>query len=518
MAACAVAFSASAAVSFSGYTSIPAEGEVTEITSIEITFPGCDEIEINDAEGIYMVDGNYDDVAGSAKVTYGTNVLKYTPDEPITAPGTYTLCIGTEILAGYVYNGDDADYLDNPDEIYLQYTIGSQQGGGVNFDNAEVDPKQGSVTSLETIKISYPNAPEVYFYDRSKVTMTRDGAPVAIASMTDGFGIEVKLESAQTESGEYVLTIPALELGGYTETDGKDNETDLVYKWTIAAPVAYDLTLELSSPTNPNADGELSAEKQLISFFFASPETGLVAASGTEDNVTIREIDGDFERSGHLRKAFGLDASKTYFSVEFGAEPRYNGKYEIVIAKGAFGNDVWASNPEAGRTNDEITLTFTLVDGAERVFYTIEATEITPAETTVENGNMLTEFTVKFDTDVTLAPEAHATLAGKTADFNESAVIASTGDNRTFTVKFETVPTEDGVYVFNIAQGAFVGTEGNMSVEINKEYTLTSSNGVDMIETVDGETVVYNLQGVRVNAENLPAGIYIVNGKKQVIR
>ena len=45
--------------------------------------------------------------------------------------------------------------------------------------------------------------------------------------------------------------------------------------------------------------------------------------------------------------------------------------------------------------------------------------------------------------------------------------------------------------------------------------------GVDMIGASDvnnGETVIYNLQGVRVNSDSLQPGIYIVNGKKVAIR
>lgn len=49
------------------------------------------------------------------------------------------------------------------------------------------------------------------------------------------------------------------------------------------------------------------------------------------------------------------------------------------------------------------------------------------------------------------------------------------------------------------------------------------SKGLSGIEAVEadaenGVNEIYNLQGIRVNRSDLPAGIYIVNGKKQVIR
>jgi len=515
LAASAVALSASAEVSFENYVSDPTQGEVTEITSIEVTFPGCAEIEVMDSESIRLLNASDEVISGSVKVPYGTNKLIYTPDAAVTEAGTYRLSIGEYTLTGYNGYSDDGytEFLDNPSEIILEYTIKGQ--GGINFDNPAVTPAQGTVTSLETITVTFPEAPEVYVNDKSKVTLTHNEENVADLTITDGSSLTVKLAQEMTAPGEYALTIPANELKG--PNDSGSNQNDIVFKWNIPTPATYDLTLDFNSPIKPNADGEISAEKQLTAFFFVSDMAGLDAATGTEENVTLREVNGDFETKGLLKKAYGLSPEKSYFSVEV-SEPRYNGKYEIVIAKGAFGDAEWLANPEYGHSNDEIVLTFTLVDGAEHQFYTIEPTGVTPSDNTVDSCEMLKEFTITFDTDVTLTDGAYATLAGRDADFNQTANITSTGDNRKFAVTFETVPSENGVYVFSILQGAFAGSDGNMSVEINKEYTLDGSDAIDAIATEDSETTVYNLQGVRVEAEELPAGIYIVNGKKLIIK
>jgi hypothetical protein len=42
--------------------------------------------------------------------------------------------------------------------------------------------------------------------------------------------------------------------------------------------------------------------------------------------------------------------------------------------------------------------------------------------------------------------------------------------------------------------------------------------GVTTIVNTTANTGIYNLQGVRMNGENLPAGLYIINGKKVVIK
>lgn len=512
LAASAIALSASAAVTFDNYVSVPATGDVTEISTIEVTFPGCAEIEIMSGEGIRMVNANDEAVAGTAEVPYGTNKLKFTPEATITSSGTYKLIIGEYSLTGY--NEDYTEYLDNPTEMTLTYTI-KNQSGVISFDNPVVSPAQGTVVSLETISITFPDAPEVTVNDKSRVTMTREGENVSILSISDGNAVTIQLSEAMTAPGVYVLTIPANELKG---SDDTANQTDLVFKWEILSPVTYDLTLALSSPTKPNENGEISANKQLLSFFFVSEMTGLDVPEGTENNVTLREIDGDLELHGHLGKAYGSDSNKSYFAAEFNDEPRYNGKYEIVINKGAFGDEKWIANPEFGHSNDQIVLTFTLVDGADREFYTIEPIEVTPSETTVDSGEKLREFTITFDTDVTVTEGAYATLASNDVDYNQSANIVPTDDSRKFTVTFTTVPVEKGVYVFNILQGAFAGADGNLSANIVREYTIDGSDAIDTVSTENGETAVYNLHGVRVDAENLPAGIYIVNGKKVVVK
>lgn len=68
-----------------------------------------------------------------------------------------------------------------------------------------------------------------------------------------------------------------------------------------------------------------------------------------------------------------------------------------------------------------------------------------------------------------------------------------------------------------------LNTPGSYSVVYDpKAMTIVFSeedyNGVKALNTDNGEEVIYNLQGVRVNKANAAPGIYIVNGKKTVLR
>lgn len=60
-------------------------------------------------------------------------------------------------------------------------------------------------------------------------------------------------------------------------------------------------------------------------------------------------------------------------------------------------------------------------------------------------------------------------------------------------------------------------------VDLNAQTILvTGETGTGAIRTIsdalNGEEVIYNLQGVRVNRNNMPAGIYIINGKKVAVK
>lgn len=86
---------------------------------------------------------------------------------------------------------------------------------------------------------------------------------------------------------------------------------------------------------------------------------------------------------------------------------------------------------------------------------------------------------------------------------------------------------EDGEYELVIPEGFLIVTvdgEMNISPDIWLEYTISRDSGVDILNG-DSHFDVYSLQGIRLlttddasAVRRLPAGIYIVNGRKVVIR
>ena len=70
------------------------------------------------------------------------------------------------------------------------------------------------------------------------------------------------------------------------------------------------------------------------------------------------------------------------------------------------------------------------------------------------------------------------------------------------------VESVEGAHSFSV--------DGPVAVKLS-----ASSTGIEAVEaeaTGAATRTVYNLQGIRVNADNLPAGIYIINGKKVAVK
>lgn len=474
------------AQSFENYVADPEPGVVEELSTIKVSFPDFEDIDINSADGIMMM-VNWNDIDITVREAPADgNYITVTLSQPMTEAGEYYLMINEGALCGY-----DAAYnpTDNSD-IYIVYTIqGGGEGGDLNYEFTAT-PEEGVVTELSTIKLVFPNIYDLDYNAQEDITATRNGGPVDGISMktVEGHNLQITFAETQTQPGEYVITIgegafcafdeefnyldnpepivltytiegaaeeldfsyisnpensafaselsvvdiefPALQyvevnqelvnvtVGGEalandkysivnpdvnssihnklmlyftpaltseekasvqivflpnslkaTDSENNDNLSSnanaIEINYTLAPEVKQDLTFILANSTKLNENGELSAEKQLNSFFFAVELPGIEPTPGEGANVTIKEDNGQFERSGRMQKAYGLNGDWSYFSVNIGSEPRNNGAYTITIAPEAVGDELWLQNQNFGRTNAEVVLHFTLVDGID---------------------------------------------------------------------------------------------------------------------------------------------------------
>lgn len=513
------------------FTVDPAEGTVEELSKVALTFPNAIEIDFATADDNYVT-LNGEKIEGvKSSYKFSSNVATFTFENATKASGTYEFVIPAGNLTAYGNLSDEGEYQtieNNPADIKVVYTI--ESGAVVDFAYTAAPANGETVNGFTDAAITFGSLESVEVTDKEKISVSVNGSALALpeyTATTEGNVLTVGIVSP-IEEGKVEIAIAEGALNGSVNGMTEANSDAISLAYTVAAPVQYDLTLELSSPTKPNAEGQISAERSIESFFFAATVKNLNVNSANEAyNVTIKEVNGDFEREGKLRKAFGLNQNYTYFSVSFGTEPKYNGEYVITIEKGAFGDAIWVENPELGHSNETIELVFTLVDGLERVNYNVAPVSVAPAEGKYAAGEDFATVTLTFAEGIELVKGMETVwMVGKGAlTYQESAQLVKNEDG-SFSASFA-APTENGEYLFSVLAGAFgdaefvasEGKSGNGSVSIELNYELDTTSGVGTIGADEAANGVYNLQGIRVadTLEGLPAGLYIVNGKKVAV-
>lgn len=513
LAASAVAACAMAAPDMS-YTITPESGTtVTELSTITLEFPGWGYSEVNSRSDVTMTH-NGNPIQFTIEDSYTSGIFTFKLSETATAPGEYVLNIESYALGV----GSDMDYGD-VEALNFKWTIA---GESVNLDftcNSDPGDKQ-AVDGIEGIEYTFPGLDAVEV-EAGNPAVKVNGTDLLFSDYSvfcNANKVILSFEPAISE-GEVSVTFPAGSVKGTKDTDQTTNPADIAFSYMVAAPVVYDLTLKIGTP-KPNDDGEIDlSSKSMTNPVFYCEVAGLDVAEGTEANVTIKEVNGDFERSARLTKSFGINSSWSYFTANFGSEPSFNGDYVITVAKGAFGNAAWIANPAYGQSNDEIKLTFKVIGAKDYEVNTLEA-KITPdPSATYLNFSEIATVKVSFDTEVTATAEAAGTMTCGD-DFNFTQTRAFTKDGDAFAVTFNAPDTPAAVaeYGFTVPAGVFKDAAGNGNKAIDVVFNVTDTNGVDSVLDEENAAAVYNMQGVRVNAKELPAGLYISNGKKFVVK
>lgn len=113
---------------------------------------------------------------------------------------------------------------------------------------------------------------------------------------------------------------------------------------------------------------------------------------------------------------------------------------------------------------------------------------------------------------VNLAEEGYAAN-----NYNHTAKIEAVegAANPTFAVSFPVKPTKSTTYTLTARQGTFTLDGYAESPEIKKTFSLTTGIDGIIVEGEEGLTI-HTINGIQLRADwkNLPAGVYIVNGKK----
>lgn len=105
----------------------------------------------------------------------------------------------------------------------------------------------------------------------------------------------------------------------------------------------------------------------------------------------------------------------------------------------------------------------------------------------------------------------------KSLDTNTFALLIE-HTNSTDQLMFYTKETDD---VTNAKDATLVFKKKDLVPQLTIVYAPKDATGIESLKTnvsATSDNKVYNLQGMRMNSNNLPAGIYIKNGKKFVVK
>lgn len=487
-------------------------------------------------------------VAGSMKLTFN---LKTGSGVNRELKGTWKI----ELLKDKIqYVWDTADASKNTKNVAYTYEFTVGTGGGDTPENPD-DPKgdavkyditmTGTTPKLEGFAVTGVDSPRdategIQFIfnctnmkttDQSLVTITGPGynqtAPLFYNMGTmDGKGSNLiaKFGANFYYSGEYTLTIPKGVMGDETwfedHEKGRANEAVEV-KFNVkghSGPVEN--TTFNPSKVTPTPNTEIPGMANVaITFpekcFFTE---GTTVQVNYMTNMAATSYDPFCEAT--IKRV-----SDTEVMLEFAeVAKKKNAKYQIIIPKGTFWDAAHEADKEAGAFSSELTYLWTVSGVVESV----EVTGHTPASdakvsgfskgegisiATSDNARVakmvltLTEYELDNDMamPVTLLNEVSTTTKndkGEICWLNEGADL-----------KFDSKHWYEAAFTLYDAAGLEIG-DGMF------EFYGADTVGIEDV-TIDGKAAeIFTIDGVRVNgaANELPAGLYIINGKKVIVR
>ena len=428
------------------------------------------------------------------------------------------------------------------DEVIYKYTVANGSGdvdNTVKYDLAISDftPKLNngldiSMKTLETLQIII-NAGDVKPTENATVTITGPGYSAAaglVFSMGNATNTWLKAKFPDPEyNGEYTLKIAKESMGtpAWFENPetGRTND-EIVYKFNVY-------------------NGKDYVEKGVETTMLIVYTPGMGAKVEVLDKVTLKfeekvyfdeeatvkaGIMTNFQALGY--SDFGTATFKrisdTELEVVFENEIAQKGQYSLTIPEGFFWNEEHENNAEAG-----------IINPAQQPYWiympvtpTVEVTSTVPANNTKLSGFAAGEtFVVNTDNDADVAymtltitefvsdseSDANTPTAGKVL-VNNAKTTEKTADGAICWKATEEISFKEGYY-YDIEYALF----NSEDVELGGGITTIDGGatvGIEEVSINGGENTIYTIQGIRVDSKisELPAGLYIINGKKVMVK
>lgn len=483
------------------------------------------------------------------KPNAGENIVKYDPDAEnrITIRSTnwdkplYNVTLdGVDVEAYYgsyevaITQGCTVDVTaiipDGP--VVVNFTYGDKAEGaiaGVLVDGEEYESFDGKTVNMRTgQKLTLvPN----YSYDITQMTLDGEdswwygGYNYSTDPLMKDMEIHVEAHPYATIPCKVNVSDPAhikLYKGSRynndlvnltsTENDVEVTEVDPLLTWE-AAPGCYIVSVKINGEAY-TADNVTVTENMVIDI-----ETGAINMDKSAvvwiDNLGA--VDTFFSFQTATRLQLGDDFTSGYNLVEF-----YDGY-------NPFGLSWYSQNPVVGKAYLNDTLLEPMYEGSTTFEFALEDRDVVKLFFGNEPVKCNVSFTVGEGLDASVVRDIIKTVEDWRDGFScfggTTVVVSEAGtalDVKVNGVKVQPVDNTDRVAdpqatLDNASSYEFVVNDPATTVEISK----AAGTGIDSVsDTGSGSVAVFNLQGMKVadSLENVPAGIYIVAGKKVVVK
>lgn len=452
----------------------PKADEVTELTSVVITFPSAKEIVEKVTDGVTVIGPDNETVRIYTSAKDNQFTIELVKQNELT-PGMYQFTIkgGTLEVDGELYKEDITfNKLYMPELPEYTLVINPTQGSKVNgLQNFTVKFEGEDITVAIASEIDGGNAP--YIYSGSERISTANVVELKDNELTIGFGAEIDA------AGNYFLVIP----GNLYTINGIPG----IDEW-----INYEVVAALNYTINPK-QGEVM-EAELLNIEITFPEAKEIVEVGYNTTVKCGDetVLSNMTVNGNVIK-FNLRGTLAA------------GWYTYTIPAGTLSID--------GAVYDkDIVVTILYTPEEEEVSYTT-----VPAQGS--NVDSISEIVVTFDEGAEVAVIVEST---------PQAPYISKGSERVTTITNVTAAAN----VMSIKTAAPIVEEGSYTITIpGTGYTVNGMAGQDItidvvcngsqssisaISAANGQGTIYTIGGVKVAKAS--KGLYIINGKKVIVK
>lgn len=439
-----------------------------------------------------------------------------TPTETLKNTHKYQATIGHAVISNEQYVTTAGKYGRFMKELDLTYTVYTASN---SFD-FDTDPLEGStLNEISSIKITTKAGRNASTYGISSTSNPekeiwiekKDGSKVATAKVVDivpsgdePSGFYITFSPAITEAGDYnvLLGDSTYYVGEGDNAEPNGSKVSLPYT-IIAAPTATLAPVEVT----PASESTVESLKT-ITLLFNEDIYGVESPVTALNKATRQSVTGVIVPS--------TTDNKTAI-VTLDEEITADGDWTVTIPQGVVGDKTWwDSDLLTGTVNAALNLYYTVGKASETTVVADPADGSTvtslgtitltwPEGTEVGIGNGMISFLDASGAQV------------KRVDAMQYYVDPDNWDEICHIVTIEANITENGTYKMVVPAGYFVinGADGE---EMTFTYTVGETDGISGINAdAEGTPTIFTIGGQKVAKAN-QSGLYIINGKKTVVK